>query len=53
MKMAMRKYENGEYKDMTAEEIAALIHREEPTAQPTMEERLAQLEALLAGKEAE
>jgi len=44
----MRKYENGEYKDMTAEEIVALQQEE---SQPTLEERLAALEALLAEKE--
>ena len=43
----MLKYENGEYKEMTAEEIDALQQEE---AQPTLEERLAQLEALLSEK---
>ena len=42
----MRKYENGEYKDMTAEEIAIIQQQED--VQPSLEERLAQLEALLA-----
>ena len=42
----MLKYENGEYKDMTAEEIAAIQQQEED--QPSLEERLAQLEALIA-----
>jgi hypothetical protein len=41
----MLKYENGEYKDMTAEEIAAL---QQEDVQPSLEERLAMLEALLA-----
>lgn len=44
----MRKYENGEYKDMTAEEIAIILQQEE--VQPSLEERLAMLEALLAEK---
>lgn len=42
----MRKYENGEYKDMTAEEIAVIQQQEEE--QPSLEERLAQFEALIA-----
>ena len=43
----MLKYDNGEYKEMTAEEIAAL---QQEQAQPSLEERLAQLEALLSKK---
>lgn len=46
----MRKYENGEYKDMTAEEVTVIQQQVE--SQPTVEERLAALEALLAEKEA-
>lgn len=42
----MRKYENGEYKDMSAEEVAAIQQQEEE--QPSLEERLEQLEALIA-----
>lgn len=42
----MLKYENGEYKEMTAEEIAVIQQQEEE--QPSLEERLAQLESLLA-----
>lgn len=44
----MKMYENGDYREMTAEEIAAL---EQEESQPTLEERLAALEALLAEKE--
>ena len=43
----MLKYENGEYKKMTAEEIAALDIQEEPTTEPTMEERLEALESAM------
>lgn len=46
----MRKYEDGEYKDMTAEEVSALQQEALP---PSIEERLLQLEALLSKKEAE
>ena len=42
----MKKYENGEYKEMTAEEIAAIQQQEEE--QPSLEERLEQLEARLS-----
>ena len=44
----MLKYENGECKEMTAEEVAALQQEE---SQPALEERLAQLEALMKGAE--
>ena len=44
----MRKYENGEYKDMTAEEIAIIQQQEDVQPEQTLEERLAQLEALFA-----
>lgn len=43
----MLKYQDGEYVEMTDEEIEALEGFDEP-AIPTLEERLAQLEALLA-----
>ncbi len=46
----MRILENGVYRDATAEEIANSIDQEEPTMEFTLEERLAQLEALLAAK---
>lgn len=48
----MRIMEDGIYRDMTAEEIAIIEQQEEPKAEPSLEERLAQLEALLAEKEA-
>lgn len=42
----MRKYENGVYRDMTAEEIAELekLAAEAPAPEPTPEERIAALE---------
>lgn len=45
----MRIYDNGIYRDMTPEEIAALeaqaTEQPEPTPTPTIEERVASLEA--------
>ena len=45
----MKKYVNGEYIDMTAEEIAELeqLAAEQPTPEPTAEERIAALEEAL------
>ena len=45
----MKKYVNGEYIDMTAEEIAELerLAAEQPTPEPTPEERIATLEEAL------
>lgn len=42
----MKKYENGIYRDMTAEEIAELekLASEVPAPEPTAEERIAALE---------
>nr|DAG19297.1 MAG TPA: API3 pepsin inhibitor-3 [Caudoviricetes sp.] len=42
----MKKYENGIYRDMTAEEIAELekLATEMPAPEPTAEERIAALE---------
>lgn len=42
----MKKYENGIYRDMTAEEIAEFekLAAEVPTPEPTAEERIAALE---------
>ena len=42
----MKKYENGIYRDMTAEEIAELekLAAEAPAPEPTPEERIAALE---------
>lgn len=42
----MKKYVNGEYIDMTAEEIAELekLAAEQPTPEPSPEERIAALE---------
>lgn len=42
----MRKYENGVYRDMTAEEVAELekLATEMPAPEPTPEERIAALE---------
>lgn len=42
----MKKYENGIYRDMTAEEIAELekLAAEMPVPEPTAEERIAALE---------
>lgn len=47
----MLKYQDGKYLEMTAEEVADLNQMEE--VQPSLEERIAILEALLAEKEAE
>ena len=41
----MKKYENGRYVEMTAEEEAALVPTE--TAPPSAEERIAALEAAM------
>ena len=45
----MKKYVNGEYIDMTAEEIAELeaLVAEQPAPEPTAEERIAVLEEAL------
>ena len=45
----MKKYVNGEYIDMTAEEIAELeqLAAEQPAPEPTPEERIATLEEAL------
>ena len=45
----MKKYVNGEYIDMTVEEIAELeqLAAEQPTPEPTAEERIAVLEEAL------
>ena len=45
----MKKYVNGEYIDMTAEEIAELeaFAAEQPAPEPTAEERIAALEEAL------
>lgn len=43
----MRIYENGTYRDLTTEEIAAMDVSEESATEPTMEERLAALEAAM------
>lgn len=42
----MKKYENGIYRDMTAEEVAELekLATEMPAPEPTPEERIAELE---------
>jgi len=44
----MRIYDNGTYRDATAEEIAAAEGIEAPDTQQTLEERLAELEQELA-----
>lgn len=44
----MLKYQDGKYLEMTAEEIAAIQQQED--VQPSLEERFAMLEALLAEK---
>lgn len=48
--MLMRKYDNGIYRDMTAEEIAAWKQSiaDTPAPEPTTEERIATLEEQLA-----
>ena len=45
----MKIYENGIYRNMTAEEIAELerLAAEQPTPEPTAEERIAALEEAL------
>ena len=45
----MKKYVNGEYIDMTTEEIAEIerLAAEQPTPEPTAEERIAVLEEAL------
>lgn len=45
----MKKYVNGEYIDMTAEEIAELqsMQMEQPIVEPTAEDRIAALEEQL------
>ncbi len=45
----MKKYVNGEYIDMTAEEIAELerLAADQPAPEPTPEERIATLEEAL------
>ena len=43
----MKKYVNGEYIDMTAEEIETLNNSETVETEPTVLERLEALEALL------
>lgn len=45
----MKKYVNGEYIDMTTEEIAEIekLAAEQPTPEPTAEERIAALEEAL------
>ena len=45
----MKKYVNGEYIDMTAEEIAELeqLAAEQPAPEPTAEERITTLEEAL------
>lgn len=41
----MKIYENGIYRDMTAEEIEAMnLHTEAPDPTPTIEDRLAKVE---------
>ena len=46
-KSIMKKYVNGEYIDMTAEEVEALNSSETVEIPPTTEERLEAIEALL------
>ena len=43
----MKKYINGEYVEMTEEEIANLTQYEDEIAEPTVIERLEAIEALL------
>lgn len=47
----MKIYENGIYRDMTPEEIAEFekLAAEAPAPEPTPEERIAALDALLTG----
>ena len=42
----MRVMENGVYRDATDEEVTACVEQEVPAAEPSLEERLAKLEAL-------
>ncbi len=44
----MKRYENGKYIEMTAEEVSALQQQAPQPTNETLEERLAMLEALLA-----
>ena len=44
----MKRYENGRYIEMTADEVASLQLQEAEPAPETLEERLAAVEALLA-----
>lgn len=46
----MRVMENGVCRDMTVEEIKEVEMREKQTQEPSLEERIAMLEALLAEK---
>ena len=46
----MLKYENGQYLEMTPEEIAAIQQQEQEERQPSLEERVALIEALLTEK---
>ena len=46
-KSIMKKYVNGEYVEMTEEEIAKLPHYEDDIAEPTVIERLEAIEAAL------
>ena len=48
----MRVMENGVYRDMTEEETRTFHLQTEEPSEPTVEERLARLEALLSQKEA-
>lgn len=50
----MRKYDNGIYRDMTPEEIAAWVQSmsDAPAPEPTPEERIAALEDELAATKA-
>ena len=47
----MKRCENGNYIEMTPEEVAALQQQEAQPAEQTVEERLAALEMRLAEKE--
>lgn len=44
----MRIFENGAYRDATAEEVAAAESVEEPVVEQSLEERIAELEQELA-----
>lgn len=43
----MKKYENGKYIEMTAEEIAEMLEGDADIAEPTIIERLEAIEAVL------